>query len=169
MLLSINEASHTIDAHDDSTQTLIKSVSMGTSSLNIAKKLFEDTSKVYAREALIASGWPDKPIGSNSLNVSIMKLRRKLESIDANIEIKSYPTLGYKLILPKSIDVLSSPSIGMNSASSSHDVIQGRKSITQASKTSKQASSSTIRWGDLLLSALILLYSSALYHSLYSL
>lgn len=169
MLLSINEAKHTIDAHDNSTQTLIKSVSVGTSSLNIAKKLFEDTSKVYAREALIASGWPDKPTSLSSLNASVMKLRRKLESIDASIEIKSYPTLGYKLILPKSIDVLSSPSIGMNSTSSSHDAIQGKKLITQASKTSKQTSSSTIRWGDLLLSVLILLYSSALYHSLYSL
>lgn len=168
MLLSINEINHTLDAYDDSTQKLASSISMSTSSLNIAKKLFEDTSKTYSRKTLLASGWPNKPIGTNSLNVSIMKLRRKLEMIDSRIEIKSYPSLGYRLILPRGVEAIH-PKFN-----SEHNLSSFLKAMRQEEVILHRSCSSTVksktlplRWGDLFISTVILLYSGALYYSLY--
>ncbi|MCF6453602.1 helix-turn-helix domain-containing protein [Vibrio sp. MMG022] len=149
------------------------SVSMSVSSLNIAKTLFDGTDRIYSRDALIAAGWPDKPIGSNSLNVSIMKLRRKLATINSHIEIRSYPTLGYKLVLPVDVNLMSlqlretndfvfvpdSQETGTREGEGEGQ-IQTPSNLTHANLTS-------IRWGDIFLSVLILLYSSALYCSLY--
>ncbi|WP_186175898.1 winged helix-turn-helix domain-containing protein [Vibrio jasicida] len=169
MLLCINEADLTIDAYDDSTKSSVMSVSMSVSSLNIAKTLFDDTDRIYSRDALIAAGWPDKPIGSNSLNVSIMKLRRKLATINSHIEIRAYPTLGYKLVLPIGVNLMSLQSRATNdfvsiSASEETGKEEGRLQ-TQSHPT--QDNLPSIRWGDVFLSVLILLYSSSLYYSLY--
>ncbi|MFW1158671.1 transcriptional regulator [Vibrio parahaemolyticus] len=169
MLLCINEAELTIDAYDDSTKSLVISVSMSVSSLNIAKTLFDDTDKISSRDALIAAGWPDKPIGSNSLNVSIMKLRRKLATINSHIEIRAYPTQGYKLVLPVGVNLMSLRSRATNGFTSLSDSKQTRKREGQLQTPSypTQSNLPSIRWGDIFLSVLILLYSSALYYSLY--
>ncbi len=169
MLLCINEANLAIDAYDDSTKSLVMSVSMSVSSLNIAKTLFDDTDKIYSRDALIAAGWPDKPIGSNSLNVSIMKLRRKLATINSHIEIRAYPTQGYKLVLPVGVNLMSLRSRATKDFTSLSDSKQTgeRAGPLQAPSYPTQANLPSIRWGDIFLSVLILLYSSALYYSLY--
>ncbi|WP_061034814.1 MULTISPECIES: winged helix-turn-helix domain-containing protein [Vibrio] len=169
MLLCIDEANLAIDAYDDSTKSLVMSVSMSVSSLNIAKTLFDDTDNIYSRDALIAAGWPDKPIGSNSLNVSIMKLRRKLTTINSNIEIRAYPTLGYKLVLPVGIHLMSLQSRATNDFASLSDSKQtGEKAgPLQTRSYPTQTNLPSIRWGDIFLSVFILLYSSALYYSLY--
>lgn len=169
MLLCINEANLAIDAYDDSTKSLVMSVSMSVSSLNIARTLFDDTDKIYSRDALIAAGWPDKPIGSNSLNVSIMKLRRKLATINSHIEIRAYPTLGYKLVLPVGVNLMSLQSRATNDFASLSDSKQTgkREGQLQTASYPTQANLPPIRWGDIFLSVLILLYSSALYYSLY--
>lgn len=171
MLLCINEANLAIDAYDDSTNSLVMSVSMSVSSLNIAKTLFDDTDKIYSRDALIAAGWPDKPIGSNSLNVSIMKLRRKLATINSHIEIRAYPTQGYKLVLPVGVNLMSLQSRATNGFTSLSDSKQTgtgeRAGPLQTASYPTQSNLPSIRWGDIFLSVLILLYSSALYYSLY--
>ncbi|MFN1514573.1 winged helix-turn-helix domain-containing protein [Vibrio owensii] len=169
MLLCINEANLAIDAYDDSTKSLVMSVSMSVSSLNIAKTLFDDTDKIYSRDALIAAGWPDKPIGSNSLNVSIMKLRRKLATINSHIEIRAYPTQGYKLVLPVGVNLMSLQSRVTNGFTSLSDSKQTSKREGQLQTPSypTQSNLPSIRWGDIFLSVLILLYSGALYYSLY--
>ncbi|WP_208444131.1 helix-turn-helix domain-containing protein [Vibrio sp. B1ASS3] len=142
---------------------------MSVSSLNIAKTLFDDTDKIYSRDTLIAAGWPDKTIGSNSLNVSIMKLRRKLATINSNIEIRAYPTLGYKLVLPVGVNLMSLQSRATNGFTSLSDSKETGKRAgpLQTPSYSTQTNLPPIRWGDIFLSALILLYSSALYYSLY--
>ncbi|CAH1535157.1 OmpR/PhoB-type domain-containing protein [Vibrio jasicida] len=170
MLLCINEADLAIDAYDDSTKSLVISVSMSVSSLNIAKTLFDDTDKIYSRETLIAAGWPGKPIGSNSLNVSIMKLRRKLATINSHIEIRAYPTQGYKLVLPVGVNRISLQSRATNafaSFSDSKKTGEGGEGQSQTASYPAQTNLPPIRWGDIFLSVLILLYSSALYYSLY--
>ncbi len=166
MLLCINEDNRTIEAYDESSQSLLKSVSMSVSSLNIAKTLFKDTNSIYSREELINSGWPEKSIGSNSLNVSIMKLRRKLETIDEQIEVKSYPSLGYKLLLPVGINVVFEQP-GCDSTPFTARPSLERKPNKQSQQDSNQTQPPHIRWGDLFLSVLILSYSGALYYSLY--
>ncbi|PMO37912.1 hypothetical protein BCT11_18185 [Vibrio sp. 10N.222.52.B12] len=169
MLLCINEANLAIDAYDDSTKSLVMSVSMSVSSLNIAKTLFDDTDTIYSRDALIAAGWPDKPIGSNSLNVSIMKLRRKLATINSHIEIRAYPTQGYKLVLPVGVNLMSLQSRAANDFASLSESKETRKreGPLQSASYPTQTSLPSIRWGDIFLSVLILLYSSSLYYSLY--
>lgn len=166
MLLYINKGNLTIDVYDETTQILTHSISVSASSLNIANTLFKDANKIHCRETLISSGWPNKPIGTNSLNVSIMKLRRKLATINSQIEIKSHSNLGYKLVLPAGVNLMKTQSRTVNNHSTSLKF--GEKKLQTKSRSSL-ISLRSIRWGDLFISSLILVYSFALYHSLYRL
>lgn len=169
MLLCINEADHTIDVYDETSRTLLKSLPISVSGLNIVKTLISAPDEVHRREDLIACGWPDKEVGSNSLNVSIMKLRRKLHAIDTQIEIRSYPTLGYKLELPSEVNVVHLEPNQHDGLADLLETSQNSSDLNSHANPTATIHSATpsIRWGDLFLSALILLYSSALYYSLY--
>ncbi len=160
MLLCINEANLAIDAYDDSTKSFVMSVSMSVSSLNIAKTLFEHPDQILCREALIASGWPSKSVGGNSLNVNIMKLRRKLKAIHPQLEINSYPTLGYKLIVP--------PGVTIKQPQESQSTVENfKENTTKQAQEITNVDCSSIRWGDVVISTLIVVYCVALFSSLY--
>lgn len=64
----------------------------------VAELLFRDPSRIRTREELTEAAWPDGPAPtSNTLDVTVSSLRRKITSATGTPAIRAVRGLGYRL------------------------------------------------------------------------
>ncbi|MEZ9316374.1 winged helix-turn-helix domain-containing protein [Vibrio lentus] len=184
MLLYLNSKRDALELYGGNSLTLLHSVSLSTIELNVLRVLYDNSYKPCSRQQLKKAGWPDRVVGPNSLNVSIMHLRKKLKSIITDSEIRVVPSYGYKLLIPASIHLVGEgddlPNIKLSVSSnrlkaSDTDLIRS-PSVDRRAKQKRikpnivncSNSHQRIRWEDLILTVGIWIYAFALYHSIYN-
>lgn len=59
---------------------------------------FQEQFKLVERKTLFEICWPGRVVSETSLNVAMMKLRKKLSEAGVELEIKTVPGQGYKLV-----------------------------------------------------------------------
>ena len=133
MLLHINPKKDSLDAHDIESLDLLCSVPLTTIEFSVITVLFENRFNISSREQLNIAGWPDRIVGSNSLNVCIMHLRKKLKSVIPDSEIKVVPSYGYKLLIPEHISLVTDKEIAQINLVNRAAFL--RTSITKSSRT----------------------------------
>lgn len=67
--------------------------------------LIQNEKNISNRAQLLEEGWPGKFVTENSLNVSIMKLRKKIDNLACEMQIKTFLGKGYKLLYPKTEEI----------------------------------------------------------------
>lgn len=71
---------------------------MNRSEYNLFLAFCESGGQVLEKQMLIEQGWPGRVVGDNSLAVSIMKLRKKLDRLRLGFEINNLPGEGYVFV-----------------------------------------------------------------------
>lgn len=66
----------------------------------VLKHLYMNMERIVPRETLLNAGWPDVYVNDNSLTQAIYKIRRILEQLKTNVQIKSFNRKGYLLYIP---------------------------------------------------------------------
>lgn len=163
MILYINKNDNHIEYYEEENLKITSKVPVNSIDLRISMLLFYNINRISSREELTKTGWPNKEIGSNSLNVCIMKLRKKLKKLNSGIEIKSYPSQGYKLILPYGVKTVSKLDINHRI----NNFSKRRWLDINVRKSNKRPKLSSLPWCDMIVSIIIILYSISLYFSLY--
>ncbi|ENK2091613.1 winged helix-turn-helix transcriptional regulator [Vibrio vulnificus] len=100
-LIVIDIAKRTITYRDQDKNS--DSVELNRSEINMLVALVSTPTEIIPKGRLVEIGWPDRIVGENSLAVSIMKLRKKLDTLAPKIEIMNYPGEGYRLLKPDNI------------------------------------------------------------------
>ncbi|MFA0016046.1 transcriptional regulator [Vibrio lentus] len=183
MLLYLNSKRDALELYGGDSLTLLHSVSLSTIELNVLRVLYDNSYKPCGRQQLKKAGWPDRVVGPNSLNVSIMHLRKKLKSIIADSEIRVVPSHGYKLLIPTSIHLVGEgdlPDIKLSVSSnrlkaSDTDPIsspsvnrRAKRKRIKPSIASCRHSRQRTRWEDLIMTVGIWTYAFTLYHSIFN-
>lgn len=76
-----------------------KQVSLTKKEAVLASFLMEHSPKVISREKLLEKIWDDESfVEENTLNVNVARLRKKLDELEAMIEIEAVRGLGYRLV-----------------------------------------------------------------------
>lgn len=106
MIITIDKRSDSVEVYslNDSLLTLQEQVYLNHSEILILEELLVNRGKELLREDLISIGWPSRIVGDNSLNVSIMNLRKKISFCSKSFNIKTIPSIGYKLVLDDSVE-----------------------------------------------------------------
>lgn len=81
----------------DSLGKLIKLEELNRTEYLILSYLYENKKDIVSRETLIEQGWPGRVVSENSLNVAMMKLRRKLAKLNEFARIETFLGEGYRL------------------------------------------------------------------------
>ena len=163
MILYINKNDNYIEYYEEENLNIANKVPVNSIDLRISMLLFYNVNRISSREELTKTGWPNKEIGNNSLNVCIMKLRKKLKKLNSGIEIKSYPSQGYKLILPYGVKAVSK--LDINNRVNNYS--QRRWLDINVRKYNKRPKLLSLTWCDIIVSIIIIIYSISLYFSLY--
>ena len=61
----------------------------------LARSLIDRLGAVVSRDALTRAGWPDGPLGRNALDVHVLRLRRRLATVE--LAIRTVRSRGYLL------------------------------------------------------------------------
>lgn len=83
----------------------IVDVELNNSEYNILCYLLNNNSELSSRDTLLEEGWPGRVVTENSLNVAMMKLRKKIEQLGADIQIITVPSMGYQVIISNEVEV----------------------------------------------------------------
>ncbi len=76
------------------------------SEYNLLLAFCESHGEVIDKQVLIEKGWPGRVVGDNSLAVAIMKLRKKLDSLELGFEVNNLPGEGYVFINAMNIEIV---------------------------------------------------------------
>lgn len=90
----------------DNENNTIELIQLNRSEFLILTYLTQNPDVITSRQTLIENGWPGRFVSENSLNVTMMKLRRKIEVLNHFIQIETCPGEGYRLSLfePETIE-----------------------------------------------------------------
>lgn len=84
--------------HDNIMQTPAKNIRLSTKEFELMKLLLENFTRVVKKDEIISSIWGyENDCGSNSLEVFISFLRKKLSFIQANVSINVVRGVGYQI------------------------------------------------------------------------
>ncbi|MUJ39566.1 winged helix-turn-helix domain-containing protein [Aliivibrio fischeri] len=108
MIITIDKKSDSVEVYNinDNCLELQSKVYLNHSEILILEELLINRGSELLRDDLIAIGWPSRKVGNNSLNVSIMNLRKKISFCSKSFNIKTLPFIGYKLILDSSVEFI---------------------------------------------------------------
>ncbi|MFN1514580.1 winged helix-turn-helix domain-containing protein [Vibrio owensii] len=103
--LSIDTVRRTISLVDSESGKENQPLELNRSEYNLLLAFCDSHGKVIDKQALIELGWPGRVVGENSLAVAIMKLRKKLDSLELGFEINNLPGEGYVFINAKNVAI----------------------------------------------------------------
>lgn len=103
--LSIDTVRRTITLVDSESGRDNQPLELNRSEYNLLLAFCDSHGEVIDKQALIELGWPGRVVGDNSLAVAIMKLRKKLDSLDLGFEINNLPGEGYVFINAKNVGI----------------------------------------------------------------
>ncbi|EDP60134.1 helix-turn-helix domain-containing protein [Vibrio sp. AND4] len=93
--ISIDDVRRTIELVDSESGKKDQPLGLNRSEYNLFIAFCDSPGEVLGKATLIEKGWPGRVVGDNSLSVSIMKLRQKLDSLQLGFEISNLPGEGY--------------------------------------------------------------------------
>lgn len=175
MLLYLNSKRDALELYAGEPLVLQHSVSLSNIEFNVLRVLYENNFESCTRQQLKQAGWPGREVGPNSLNVCIMHLRKKLNYLIDDSEIKVVPSHGYKLYMPDHISLVPDKKIDEINLANRSAILPGsntkrtlnKRNTEKLNETKVKVQNVSIRWGDVILSILIWVYTFALYHSIY--
>ncbi|NOJ18217.1 winged helix-turn-helix domain-containing protein [Vibrio jasicida] len=103
--LSIDTVRRTITLVDSESGKENQPLELNRSEYNLLLAFCDSHGEVIDKQALIELGWPGRVVGDNSLAVAIMKLRKKLDSLELGFEINNLPGEGYVFINAKNVGI----------------------------------------------------------------
>lgn len=103
--LSIDTVRRTITLVDSESGRENQPLELNRSEYNLLLAFCDSHGEVIDKQALIELGWPGRVVGDNSLAVAIMKLRKKLDSLDLGFEINNLPGEGYVFINAQNVGI----------------------------------------------------------------
>ncbi|CAH1535118.1 Transcriptional regulator [Vibrio jasicida] len=103
--LSIDTVRRTITLVDSESGKENQPLELNRSEYNLLLVFCDSHGEVIDKQALIELGWPGRVVGDNSLAVAIMKLRKKLDSLELGFEINNLPGEGYVFINAKNVGI----------------------------------------------------------------
>ncbi|UMM01710.1 winged helix-turn-helix domain-containing protein [Vibrio campbellii] len=89
--LSIDTVRRTIILIDSESGKENQPLELNRSEYNLLLVFCDSHGEVIDKQTLIERGWPGRVVGDNSLAVAIMKLRKKLNSLEQGLEINNLP------------------------------------------------------------------------------
>lgn len=104
--LSIDTVRRTITLVDSESGKENQPLELNRSEYNLLLAFCDSHGEVIDKQALIELGWPGRVVGDNSLAVAIMKLRKKLDSLELGFEINNLPGEGYVFINAKNVGIV---------------------------------------------------------------
>lgn len=104
--LSIDTVRRTITLIDSDSGQENQPLELNRSEYNLLLAFCESHGEVIDKQVLIEKGWPGRVVGENSLAVAIMKLRKKLDSLELGFEVNNLPGEGYVFINAMGIDIV---------------------------------------------------------------
>ncbi|MFA0113239.1 transcriptional regulator [Vibrio sp. 10N.261.46.E11] len=112
--LSIDTVRRTITLIGSDSGQENQSLELNRSEYNLLLAFCESHGEVIEKQVLIEKGWPGRVVGDNSLAVAIMKLRKKLDSLEIGFEVNNLPGEGYVFINAKNIEIAHDESAANN-------------------------------------------------------
>lgn len=112
--LSIDTVRRTITLIDSDSGQENQPLELNRSEYNLLLAFCESHGEVIDKQALIEKGWPGRVVGDNSLAVAIMKLRKKLDSLELGFEVNNLPGEGYVFINAMNIEIVHDESAANN-------------------------------------------------------
>ncbi|QLK43837.1 winged helix family transcriptional regulator [Vibrio owensii] len=106
--LSIDTVRRTIILIDSESGKENQPLELNRSEYNLLLVFCDSHGEVIDKQTLIERGWPGRVVGDNSLAVAIMKLRKKLNSLEQGFEINNLPGEGYVFINARQIEIFHS-------------------------------------------------------------
>ncbi|MCF6453595.1 winged helix-turn-helix domain-containing protein [Vibrio sp. MMG022] len=103
--LSIDTVRRTITLIDSESGRGNQPLELNRSEYNLLLAFCDSHGEVIDKQTLIEMGWPGRVVGDNSLAVAIMKLRKKLDTLDLGFEINNLPGEGYVFINAKNVAI----------------------------------------------------------------
>lgn len=114
--LSIDTVRRTITLIESDSGQENQPLELNRSEYNLLLAFCESHGEVIDKQVLIEKGWPGRVVGDNSLAVAIMKLRKKLDSLDLGFEVNNLPGEGYVFINAMNIEIVHDESVANNEA-----------------------------------------------------
>ncbi|MBY7732125.1 winged helix-turn-helix transcriptional regulator [Vibrio splendidus] len=112
--LSIDTVRRTITLIDSDSGQENQPLELNRSEYNLLLAFCESHGEVIDKQVLIDKGWPGRVVGENSLAVAIMKLRKKLDSLELGLEVNNLPGEGYVFINAMNIEIVHDESAAKN-------------------------------------------------------
>ncbi|AQM67057.1 C terminal [Vibrio sp. B1FIG11] len=106
--LSIDTVRRTIILIDSESGKENQPLELNRSEYNLLLVFCDSHGEVIDKQTLIERGWPGRVVGDNSLAVAIMKLRKKLNSLEQGLEINNLPGEGYVFINARKLEIFHS-------------------------------------------------------------
>ncbi|CAK1740085.1 winged helix-turn-helix transcriptional regulator [Vibrio crassostreae] len=131
--LSIDTVRRTITLIGSDSGQENQSLELNRSEYNLLLAFCESHGEVIEKQVLIEKGWPGRVVGDNSLAVAVMKLRKKLDSLELGLEVNNLPGEGYVFINATSIEIVHDESAANNEAIIDSDKSEDEKEIIQES------------------------------------
>lgn len=131
--LSIDTVRRTITLINSDSGQENQPLELNRSEYNLLLAFGESHGEVIDKQVLIEKGWPGRVVGENSLAVAIMKLRKKLDSLDLGFEVNNLPGEGYVFINAMNIEIVQDESVGNNDNVVKANELDYEKELTQAS------------------------------------
>ncbi|MCG9545549.1 winged helix-turn-helix domain-containing protein [Vibrio sp. Isolate33] len=130
--LSIDTVRRTITLIDSDSGQENQPLELNRSEYNLLLAFCESHGEVIDKQALIEKGWPGRVVGDNSLAVAIMKLRKKLDSLELGFEVNNLPGEGYVFINAMNIEIVHDESAANNEAIiESHESVHDKETIQE--------------------------------------
>ncbi|CAK2914276.1 DNA-binding winged helix-turn-helix (WHTH) protein [Vibrio crassostreae] len=129
--LSIDTVRRTITLIGSDSGQENQSLELNRSEYNLLLAFCESPGEVIDKQVLIEKGWPGRVVGDNSLAVAIMKLRKKLDSLELGFEVNNLPGEGYVFINAMNIEIVHDESAANNEAIIDSDKSEDEKEIIQ--------------------------------------
>ena len=133
--LSIDTIRRTITLIDSDSGQDNQPLELNRSEYNLLLAFCESHGEVIDKQVLIEKGWPGRVVGDNSLAVAIMKLRKKLDSLELGFEVNNLPGEGYIFINAMNIEIVHD-----ESAANSETIIESHESAHEEDVTQEPAS-----------------------------
>jgi len=159
MIITIDKRSDNVEVYgfNDTRLKILEKIHLNHSEILILEKLLINRGTELLRDDLISIGWPSRMVGNNSLNVSIMNLRKKISFCSKSFNIKTIPSIGYKLVLDDAVEFIFY-----------EDLIERlNNEKSRLNESSDSIYTSFNKYSSYVFSLLIILYGLVLFNALY--
>lgn len=130
--LSIDTVRRTITLISSDSGQENQPLELNRSEYNLLLAFCESHGEVIDKQVLIEKGWPGRVVGENSLAVAIMKLRKKLDSLELGFEVNNLPGEGYVFINAMNIEIVHDESAANSDNVVEVNELDHEKELTQA-------------------------------------